>query len=96
MTEEEAIRQVRRAAGRLGRIEKGLEQLQEILAMSLADALCELTAGRLPLPKTARLVVALQNALCRLDGAESDLRYAASRRRLRRLEKALKTERRQA
>jgi hypothetical protein len=96
MTEEEAIRQVRRAAGRLGRIEKGLEQLQWILALFLADALPEIAAGRLPLTAEARLVVALQNALCSLDGAESELRYAASRRRRRRLEGERKTDRRQA
>ena len=91
MTVAEAIRQIRREAGRLSTTAKVLEQVQRDLAAPSADAIREIAAGGHPLTAEARLVAVLQEARRGLDNLESDLRYATSKRMLRRLDEDRKT-----
>ena len=86
MTVDEAIRQIRREAGRLGRTARVLEQIQRAIEPPSAAEVGQMAAGRRPLTAEAHLLGVLQDALRAVENLESDLRYAARKKTLQGLE----------
>jgi len=87
MTGEEAVRQVRREAGRLRAVRTVLEQVQADLPAPSPEELAEMANGERPVSAEAHLLGILQAAIRELENAEDDLRYAVSTRALSRLQK---------
>jgi hypothetical protein len=94
MTVEEAIRRIRREAGRLADVRTVLEQVQAALAAPLPEEVEEMAAGNRPVSAEAHLLGALQAAIVDVENVEEDLRFAVSRDALRRLEEDWKRGRR--
>lgn len=86
MTIEEAVRHIRREAGKLRRIRKALEKGQRAIKPPSEDEVLQMQAGSCPLSVEAHLIGALQKALIHLNDCESELRFAALRSTLAGLE----------
>lgn len=74
MTIEEAVRQIRREAGRLGSAVKVLEQIQRAIEAPAEEEVRQMEAGARPLSAEAHLMGVLLEALRGLENVESDLR----------------------
>jgi hypothetical protein len=90
MTVEEAVRQIRRGAGRLRETQKILEQVQRAIAAPSAQEVREMADGTHPLSAEAHLLGVIQDALRALENVETDLRFAAAKRTRQRLEREWK------
>ena len=87
LTVEEAIRQVRREAGRLRAVRTVLEQVQAAIPAPSPEELVKMTRGELPLSAEAHLLGVLFATTSALENVENDLRYDVSAKALSRLEK---------
>jgi hypothetical protein len=87
MTVEEAVRQVRREAGRLRAVWTALERAQADLPAPSMEELAEMEKGVRAVSPEAHLLGVLQAATSQLESVEDDLRYAVSTKGLSRLEK---------
>jgi hypothetical protein len=94
VTVAEACRQIRRAARRLAEARTGLEQVQAAVAAPLPEELEQMAAGSRPVSAEAHLLGMLQAAIVEVENVEEDLRFAAAKNTLRRLEKDWKKGRR--
>lgn len=76
MTVKEAVLQIRREAGRLGRARRVLEQVQVAIEAPSPDEVARMAEGERPVSAEAHLIGALQRARIDLEDLEEGLRYA--------------------
>ena len=76
LTVEEAIRLIRREAGRLSRTQSALEQIQRAIEAPSADELRRMEEGTRLLSIEAHVIARLQWAILEVERVEKDLRYS--------------------
>jgi len=86
MTVAEAVRQIRREAGAVGKARQALERVQAAIAAPLPEEVAAMAEGSRPVSAEAHLIGILQAAIVELENVEEDLRYLVGKDALRRLE----------
>jgi hypothetical protein len=86
-TVKEAIREVRREAGRLRAVRRVLEQMQAAVAAPSPEELAEMAKGVRPLSAEAHLLGVLEEAIAGLENVENGLRLNLDAKALWQLEK---------